>query len=265
MKPIPVIISLGLIGTTLFPFSLTVLAQEDAPERPRTPPMRQQEMQEAPTDMTSPELRQLDPRVRPGRRAEEERWQNLERPLPLPPTEQNTGDRFFDEEAEIMPISLPSSNQRVSREMLQQRREEVQLLREQNQMNRCEIFSRQMTRIALMRTSQSARIINRYSRIIDRLETIVSWMETQEVDTSTLQDQIASLQLKQGELAGIFDEYTQRLESMPSVCVGEDLGDLGRQELGTLRDSARELTNQNTELIRSIREDILSQLRTLNQ
>lgn len=258
MKPLPLIVSLGLVGSVLLTGSSLVIARESRPlPRPTTnsPESESQPGSVPGSEGGEPGVMTERPTRRPLGRDEGD---VLILPEGEAPEEATTG--------EGMPISVkesrPSSS-KVTQETLDARRDRIQEMKEQRRLNTCEIYQMQLESIGDARARQNERVSNRYRIITNRLSEIIEWLATQEVDVADLEQKIEVLQEEQDKYIASLTAYTQEVQSV-RCSGGEALNESDRAELANLRTSARELAQTNAELRRVIREDILAQLRTLN-
>lgn len=257
MKPIPLIVSLGLVSGIMVVGSSLGIAQE-VRERPLPRPAvsSPEERAEMEREFTTQERPGFSPEGRPGpgMNGQDLPSVNID----------SDGDEGQMVPISVEPINLPVQSRRISRETLEQRRAEIQQMREQNRLTRCEIFETQLANVSSVRLAQNARIATRYEAVINRLEAIVSWLATQEVVVTEFEAQIEELKEQQQEYLRISQEYAQAMRELPTQCSGDEVSREARQSLEEVRQTARDLAATNAELRRAIRDDILTQLRALN-
>ncbi len=263
MKPIPLIVSLGLVSGMILSGTTLSIAQE-AVERPlpeNTPSSPEFESGVAP-DFSAPSRPSVRPRPEMRSDTDINEVPIMDQGTIPQPGMDSDGTTSFPTNVE--PISMPLNSRQITRETLDQRRAEIQQMREQKQLTRCQIFETQLANVASVRLSQNARIADRYMAVIDRLEAIVAWLETQEVDTTQFQVQIEELKEQQQEYLRLSEEYATSMRELPAQCSGEEFSLEERQALEGVRQTARDLAATNAELRRSIRDDVLTPLRALN-
>lgn len=152
----------------------------------------------------------------------------------------------IDEQSETI-----QNNRQELQQDIEENREQRQEAREESVEQRCSIATTRIDNITARYDDNRLRYVERYDRLTERLENLVSYLnENQpEVDTSTLEAQIAEMRGQSSLFSAEIDAAISELEQSKQFACGESEGAYrnelqeARAELLDAREKAVEINN----------------------